>query len=939
MKVPSHPSNRVSLLGAARALLCLCIGWSTVAPAQTQAPHRPKAEPRYVIVQIQGIEDDDRRLPRNSPASPVLPRLVEEIRDEFGAQAAGSGRHIGFTPGLFPAMNWKPETLQARTVQALDLAEESGLPVFFHLDDMHFGYARPEFFRDPEVAEWSAFPGAGHQHGPIVKRYWLNWGRWMVFPQPPPCFESPRFRADVAQRLAKDIAAPIVERLKQWEADGKGHLFAGIAVGNETVVPDYRPAASAPDGEEPLGIDTSRRPPVEFRMRRDEMVRAGYHALHLRGYDAESLAKLARQQSKTAETVTGELLHDIAHDYAEYRAKTLRDAGIPRARIYTHFTSPFRPFMEKLDRNLPSSVGGAGMTYFMPPVKSAVNPHSRPGFTVSREMLDLVDLSAKLGGNAPWAVVESYATTGQPGEPQTREQYEQFLGGLFARAARVVKLYGWNEQARSPFKVGPGVKQAIRNWVEGKELPGTWQGRHPQDGPTASLEQKMSKLHEGIRKWQEQGRDPSPLGRAMQKFEPLMKQGKPGEAEAVLDQALKILSEGDEPPSRIEKPASVKPADIAEPFSLVGLLRDDEALNRAHDVELQGDIAYVPGKGGSLAIIDVGDPENPVLVSSMVDAVGLEDAETVLPMGNGVLLLGTRDFLSIDVSDPARPKILKKISAERIDRINGMVLRGDHVLAANKSGYVDVFDVSDPRDPVFVDAIDAKANGGLRSPHDIGLVGRDHAIVVNAGDVDSFAEKGEVFLRIYRVADEATHELLPCSKWTFEGVVRNEGKLANNLSGANRVAVADPAVAGPYACVGAFVCGRVGIIDVANPERPRQVANMPVGDIHATGMAVYGKVLFVAGGECVEAIDISDPKLPVSIAQYRGGDLFPTRRLIFREKHHRYDNGHDLVYRDGYLYVTAQNDHSLGILKVNDERVRELAVEGQEKLAAEGQKK
>lgn len=368
-------------------------------------------------------------------------------------------------------------------------------------------------------------------------------------------------------------------------------------------------------------------------------------------------------------------------------------------------------------------------------------------------------------------------------------------------------------------------------------------------------------------------------------------------------------------------------ADEGAPFELVALLQDDEALNRPHDVELRGDIAYVPGKGGSLAIIDVSDPANPVLLSSIADPEGLEDAETVMPIGDDILLLGTRDFLSIDVGDPSHPKILKRISDRpRIDRINGMVLRGSHVFAANKSGYIDVFDVSDPADPVFVDAIDAQTHGGIRSPHDVALVGEDHIIVVNAGDSGSFEEQAEVHLRIYGVADPVTHELLPCSAWTFDGVIRNEGNLNDNLSGANRVAVADPEVAGTYACVGAFVCSRVGIIDIADPSKPRQVANMPVCDIHGTGMAIYGRVLFVAGGECVEAIDLTDPSMPVSIAQYRGGDLFATRRILFQGKHPRYDNAHDLVYRDGYIYVTAQNDNAFGILKVNDERVRELAV-------------
>ena len=362
--------------------------------------------------------------------------------------------------------------------------------------------------------------------------------------------------------------------------------------------------------------------------------------------------------------------------------------------------------------------------------------------------------------------------------------------------------------------------------------------------------------------------------------------------------------------------------EIAAPFSLVGLLRDDEALNRAHDVELQGHIAYVPGKGGSLAIIDVSDLTKPRLLSSLVGLEGLEDAETVLPMGD-ILLLGTRDFLAVDVSDPARPRIVKRISDRpRIDLINGMALRGHHVFTANKSGYVTVFDVSDPSDPVLEGVLDAKQHGGLRAPHDIAVFA-DHILVVSAGNSSDLWSQ-HTNLAVYRVADPGTHELLPAEKWTVEGVLEDDGKLRDSLCGANRVAITRDH---RYASVGAFVHSRVGIIDIGDPRKLRQIANMPVGDIHGTGMTVSGKALFVAGGECVEAIDITDPNNPVSIAQYRAGRLFPTRRLMLNG-HPRYDNAHDLVYRDGYLYVTAQNDNQFGILKINDPRILELALPG-----------
>jgi hypothetical protein len=362
---------------------------------------------------------------------------------------------------------------------------------------------------------------------------------------------------------------------------------------------------------------------------------------------------------------------------------------------------------------------------------------------------------------------------------------------------------------------------------------------------------------------------------------------------------------------------SAPPADLGRPdggLELVGLLRDDRALNRAHDVELQDDLAFVAGKGGSLAIVNIGDPTAPRLVSSLADPVQYEDAETVMPLG-GVLLLGTRDFFAIDIRNPEQPRPLKKISDRpRIDKINGMARFGHHVLTANKSGYIGVFDVSDPKDPRYVEALHTAGTGGPRQPHDIAVWG-NHAIVADAKQ----HEPHSVF--VYQIADAGSDELLPVDQWKLAGRVSN-AENEGDLQGANRVVVWNDR----YAGVGAFVPDRVGILDVSDPARPHQLANMPVCDIDATGMAIYGSMLLVSGGECVEVIDVSQPSSPVSVARYRGGRLFPTRRLKL-DSASRYDNGHDLVYRGGYIYVTAQNDNSLGILKITDPKIRRLAQE------------
>ncbi|MBI2926675.1 MAG: hypothetical protein HYY24_13345 [Verrucomicrobia bacterium] len=59
----------------------------------------------------------------------------------------------------------------------------------------------------------------------------------------------------------------------------------------------------------------------------------------------------------------------------------------------------------------------------------------------------------------------------------------------------------------------------------------------------STLQPKMQKVQAGVERWQQDSRDPSPVVEVMQDFEPLMKEGKFKEAEAVLDRALERLSE------------------------------------------------------------------------------------------------------------------------------------------------------------------------------------------------------------------------------------------------------------------------------------------------------------------------------------------------------------------------------------------------------------
>ena len=527
------------------ALIAFLIG--TAAPLSA-------VEPAYVIMTIMGPDAMGSSVGKDEAAwNREEQDEVSNIRGEFGAQPAGRDRYVGFSVALTPTLNLDPGHLKAQVTLALDLAERNDLPVFFHLDDQHFWWRSPELSRNPDMTEWSDFPKPGEKSGPAVPRYWLPWGDPpSVFPAPPPCLACPAFRAEMARRLRDDVAATIAQRFKKWQGQGRGYLFAGVASGNETQVPDFRVSARAGWPASGQGRDTTGARPVNVPMTEADMVPTGYHSLHALGCDRAALEKLARERGIGPERVVEQLFDGLAHDYAEFQDKTLVEAGLPAERIYTHFTSSSRSTgMEPERKPEPSGRFGAGPQ--SPPIAASVNRYSRPGFTVVRGGVNLDELVAQLSragapeGGRAWAAVESYATTGQPGVPQTQEQYEEYLGGLLAHGAKVVGVYGWNIPwiARSPYRLkGSGVIPAVKKWLSGAALSAQWSGADIQ-ARLASIRAKMAALQDDARRAHDAGHSAREIthviSRFQRDFEPLMRADRLIEAEAVLDRAAAEL--------------------------------------------------------------------------------------------------------------------------------------------------------------------------------------------------------------------------------------------------------------------------------------------------------------------------------------------------------------------------------------------------------------
>ncbi|MCI0421201.1 MAG: hypothetical protein L0312_18575, partial [Acidobacteria bacterium] len=88
-------------------------------------------------------------------------------------------------------------------------------------------------------------------------------------------------------------------------------------------------------------------------------------------------------------------------------------------------------------------------------------------------------------------------------------------------------------------------------------------GSPAQTGPPPSLQRKMQCLQAQVQKWQQEGKNPQPIGDIMQDFQPLVEQQKFAEAERVVDRALKLAGAAcpDQPATA---PGAVPPVSLQE---------------------------------------------------------------------------------------------------------------------------------------------------------------------------------------------------------------------------------------------------------------------------------------------------------------------------------------------------------------------------------------
>ena len=299
------------------------------------------------------------------------------------------------------------------------------------------------------------------------------------------------------------------------------------------------------------------------------------------------------------------------------------------------------------------------------------------------------------------------------------------------------------------------------------------------------------------------------------------------------------------------------------------------------DVFVVGTTAYVASfSPGSLEIIDVSNPQNPVLLGEAVDYAAkpgspfsLNGAGTVFVTNNiAYVSAENANVLSlIDVSNPANPVSLSQITNgvggyTGLNLPTGVIVSGANAFVLGfSSSALTVIDISNPRAPhlvtqIFDDSVNpASPFTKLKNPYQMTLSGTNLYI----------AARGDSAVTVVDISNPASPQL----QAEIVDASVNPSSPFTKLQQANWVDVSGNVA---YVAAGAFSssAGSLTLIDISNPHSPVRLAEITDASLQAGspftklkgawGVRVAGATAFVTSfyGNAVTVIDVSDPYYP-----------------------------------------------------------------------------
>ncbi len=433
------------------------------------------------------------------------PEQAPELVKTIGEKGDGRTHLLGF--GVPCATFAQERQVAANIHHAFAVARLNNLALMLHFD-FHIEWSnRPDLWNwfDPKKpgynpenrnnVEWFGWDG------PPARARYLNWGEAQRMP-PLTCFTSKVVRSEWSRLIRDVISPPLRAELLALEHEGRGQLFAGVLVGSEPTYDNY--SHTDPQTAKLVAADGS--PTGQL----------GYRALLDRGY------------SKAHPPVDiHKVLGNVIQETVAFWCRAFVNAGLPARKLYPHIPA------------------GTDMETSSSPIEAAFNSWSNPGWStypvgpLQRTFQPIYD-ELKIHGNPPWGGVE--ANVGFPG---TLVDAETYLAWHYNHGASLVAINmgATGTELTSRLETSAFSAHSIaayRKFLKGDKLQ---EKPISADLPQLRIRRKMNMLQAGFRKWQAEGRDPTPIARWVEERLPtLMRDGKLAEAEAVIDEAIRRVN-------------------------------------------------------------------------------------------------------------------------------------------------------------------------------------------------------------------------------------------------------------------------------------------------------------------------------------------------------------------------------------------------------------
>ncbi|WP_237228489.1 hypothetical protein [Rubinisphaera sp. JC750] len=439
-------------------LLPLVLLFTLPLVAVAEEPASGKWSIQYVVLEGGG--------PDQGPGGNVEENF-RALAKRFGPMPAESDRMLAYGVQQLRILSRSTEVVRRDVEQSLDLAEQTGIPVFLHIDSCYGwgadGEQRPEeapaikFWQHPKMREWARFP-VDDQLPEYIPRWWFNWGPWCSPAPAVPAFGSPAFIEFATSQLDQGVLVPLAARLKKWRSENRSHLFAGINVAWEAHFPDYGEPGFRHLVEQTNGPVRAWAPRSVRGLKMDDDLvgkQLGYASLHWRGWNEKRLREAAVRDGVSRETKFRQICYRSLHDYMEALARACHDRGISADRVYTHIVALATVQQPSTTR---------------PPIWTAVNRYSTPGFTLDNRGAARFDLDklrdqiqqANGTDRARFGVVETYFRLGDRIYFRDTATCRRELETMFEAGTNLQVFYGCFPLSAG--RVPDAVYAALEEW-------------------------------------------------------------------------------------------------------------------------------------------------------------------------------------------------------------------------------------------------------------------------------------------------------------------------------------------------------------------------------------------------------------------------------------------------------------------------------------------